>query len=139
MKAEDLMIGDWVLQCELNVPVKVRTIMCHYLDESIYFYHEASEYISNVSKLEPIPLTIEILEKIGYKFNYICYEKEGYPAIELGSEEGTYNIGRVYFPYNNGDPDIHVFTTCKYVHELQHALKLYGIKEEIIYNKRLLL
>ena len=40
--------------------------------------------------------------------------------------------GKVYFPYNNGDPDIHVFTTCKYVHELQHALKLCKIEKEIV-------
>ena len=27
MKTEELMIGDWALQCELNAPVKIQSIM----------------------------------------------------------------------------------------------------------------
>lgn len=135
MKAEELMIGDWVYITEPDDfhgyigKVVITNAETNYIAVRIPNMHLHDVFVED---LQPIPLTEEILEKNGYKFNYICYEKKGYPAIELGSEEGTYNIGKVYVPYNNGDPDIHVYTTCKYVHELQHAIKLCGIEKNII-------
>ena len=132
LTSKDLMIGDWVLQCELNIPVKVQSIICHY-GESIYFYHETREYISNVSKLEPIPLTPEILEENG-----ILYEKASFYYIIKDDKdlECTYYIQQMLqgcwaIGVDIGAYDCSVFARIKYVHELQHALKLCGIDKEI--------
>ena len=126
MNIKDLMIGDWVLQSELNVPVKVQSIMCHY-DENIYFYHETREYISNVSKLEPIPLTEEILKKNGFI---------GYVYLWLDAD---YEKTLVYYPFEHrltleyGDEREILFKCqCFHVHEFQHALKMCGIEKNII-------
>ena len=134
MYAKDLMINDWVSINDSNFQVKVikKNGVIKLYENTKFGEHEInfnSDYIEEF--IQPIPLTPEILEKNGYKFNYLYYEKEGYPAIELGSKKGIYNIGKVYFS-DDGDPDIHVYTSCQYVHELQHVLKICGIEKEII-------
>lgn len=132
MTANQLMIGDWVLQCELNVPVKVQSIMCHYADEDVYFYHEASEYISGVYKLEPIPLTKEILEKN----SFLEVEAIEYPSHSVGISFLYRNTseGLRIFVQNacTGGPTCTMIKTCKYVHEVQHMIKMCDIEKEIV-------
>ena len=41
---------------------------------------------------------VRFMEKNGYKFNHLWYEKEGFPAIEVGFEDGTYNVVDVLPP-----------------------------------------
>lgn len=131
IQAKDLMIGDWVSQCELNVPVKVQSIMRHYGDENVYFYHDAREYISNVSKLNPIPLTEEILEKNG--FGFIDTSNDEYSSVWTGwwildgLELGCCDNSKFPVFFNISDTNVKV----NYVHELQHALRLCGIEKEI--------
>ena len=133
MKATDLMIGDWVLQCELNTPVKVQSIMCHYADEDVYFYHETSEYISNVSKLEPIPLTPEILEKNGFKSNYNEeFTIDDKYSIYMSILNPQYTATPRVTTGDIEDGDGGIYFNLSYVHELQHCLKLCGIEKEIV-------
>ena len=46
-------------------------------------------------------------------------------------EDGTYNVGKVYFS-GKGDPDIHVYGTCRYVHELQRIFKVQHVNTTIV-------
>jgi hypothetical protein len=82
-------------------------------------------------EINPIPLTHEILEDIGYKYNYLWYEKKGWPTIEIGFDKDVYNVGEAGFE-GKGDPYFHTYFKIKYVHELQHALKLLNIKEDFM-------
>lgn len=147
MKAEELMIGDLVLQCELNAPVKVHSIMRYYADENVYFYHETREYISNISKLEPIPLTEEILHKNGFKNDVLAQKSiiaEGASnfSVILISEDNRITINNIeeylnsfnkwYIHIDTEDMRTLCVAEITYVHELQHILKLCGIKKEII-------
>ena len=132
---EDLMIGDWVLM-DLNYdsdyefdnvnyqPYQIKT------GEDIDMATETNMMATDAI-YRGVQITHELLEKNGYKFNYLWYEKDGYPAIELGFEEGTYNIGKVGF-YCKGDPYMHVYGTCRYIHELQHIFKVQHINTKII-------
>lgn len=112
MKATDLMIGDWVLYGDKSVRVLQLS--------------ENSKY----DWVKPIPITPEILEKNGF-----CFVKSSdmdsvwngwwiYKGLELGTccldREGNWPCC-----INIVDSNIE----CKYVHQLQHALRLCELDE----------
>lgn len=109
MKANELMIGDWVnLRVEEdnfsdNISVTSTDLGNHYI----------------LKHIEPIPLTEEILEKNGFAIRYNRYEDEHKTVIR------KYREGWLI--------DRHYSFHCavKYIHELQHALKLCGIEKDI--------
>lgn len=122
MKAEDLMIGDWYWwEAEgKKYPLPVTKDTFKLSDEDI-------------SNFQPIPLTPEILKK-----NDILYEKQSFYYVIKDDKdlECTYYIQRVQEDWvvgvDIGAYDCSVFARIKYVHELQHALKLCGIDKEIV-------
>ena len=121
MKVEDLMTGDWYWwEAEgKKYPLQVTKDTFKLLDEDI-------------SNFQPIPLTPEILEK-----NDILYEKQSFYYVIKDDKnlECTYYMQRVQGDWvvgvDIGAYDCSVFARIKYVHELQHALKLCGIDKEI--------
>lgn len=134
---EDLMIGDWVLM-DLNYDSDYEFDNVNYQPYQIKTGEDIDLAIeSNMNAMDGvyrgIQLTHELLEKNGwYKFNHLWYEKEGFPAIEAGFREGTYNIGKIYFS-DKADPDMCVYAyTFRYVHELQHILKTQHINTIIV-------
>lgn len=115
MKATELMIGDWVLyksDAPQNAfPVQITHKM--FVDDLVRWQ----------DRFDPISLTPEILEKNGF------------------AHDGTdYNIGFVYDKSLVLDLCFdgslifggNLLCKCKYVHTLQHALRLCGIEKEII-------
>lgn len=113
MKASDLMIGDWVIG-RSGEPFKIGII-----DPDFLYWNE----------IEPIPLTHEILVKIGFSTEpNIGYIIDDYDGTQI-----------IYDSWNNNLRIIKDYKTCLdiepfndlTVHELQHALKLCGIKKEI--------
>ena len=121
MEAKELMIGDKVM-------VKV---LSQIPDTYVLHTWTANDYSRDI-QVKPIPLTAEILEKDGWerdidkewKYNnsrilpYYCYQWEKQNVkIEMyaGLEGFTISliIGRRFYA----------------VHELQHALRLYGLDE----------
>ena len=132
---EDLMIGDLVLM-DLNYDSDYKFDNVNYQPYQIKTGEDIdmateTNMMATDAIYRGIQITHELLEKNGYKFNHIWYEKEGFPAIEVGFEDGTYNVGKVYFS-GKGGPDIHVYGTCRYVHELQHILKTQHINTKIV-------
>ena len=120
MEAEDLMIGDWVYnhrywECPIVEIHKNSAIVIarHYGEE---------EFL--LSELRPIPLTTEILEKNGF-----VYDSEDklfediYPRISM--------LYAQYRLVENGGINYGEMSEIKYVHQLQHALRLCGIDKEI--------
>ena len=153
MKAEELMIGDWVnfhLEIFLTDYEGIETVHDEVLEigkvsalNSIgnvwVIDSEGEEHQITNDEIEPIPLTTEILEKngfydrtFGYKGHYVIHTNE----YQLGYYPKTNRFG-VYKkgidPFYDKDKFCCGFKNIvKYVHELQHALKLCGIKNEII-------
>ena len=109
MKANELMIGDLIR-----------------MDKAILHVTKLT-YGSDYDNCEPIPLTAEILEKNGFV---------RYSTIVNGY---VYYIGDsidYYLDYTCLDRSLCIKTECylfdgevKYVHELQHALRLCGLND----------
>lgn len=139
MKAENLMIGDWVTSKDLKVPVKVRSIMNHY-GTSIYFYHNGSEFIVRDFQIEPIPLTPEILKKNGFKKhvwycginNIITYEIVDNFHVEVSKNGKGFCIVDNIKDYGDHTYEANWLVDIKCVHELQHILKDFKIEKEFV-------
>jgi hypothetical protein len=122
MKAEDLMISDWVKIIHHHTPkplIKVKKVdLEDFRDALLQVYPEIT--------YEHIPITPEILEKNGFK-------KDRDYGYFIGQSNSGYFI---YFNDNylliQAGNDAIEFAWCEYIHEFQHALKLCGIKKEII-------
>lgn len=158
MKAEELMIGDWVLAegkplQVTNISVLGGDIICVMSPFMSYDTAYASNIVAlskgakDINKIEPIPLTEEILKKNGFK-NDVLAEKsiiaEGASnsSVILISEDNRImlnNIDEYLNSFNKWNvhidtEDMRTMCTAEitYVHELQHLLKLCKIEKEII-------
>ena len=121
MKANELMVGDWV---ELyGTPTRWE------IEDYAKWYKEMER--TDVHTFEPIPLTAEILEKNGWKWNTF------HTMIEF--IVGTIHIGWGFYKdcisVSDHSDEGHCQISslrCVYVHELQHALRLCGIDKKIV-------
>lgn len=114
MKASELMFGDWVKLSKGNWSKNRRVGLTdiEMIAESVYL-------------AEPIPLTEKILLKNGFRKG--CYVGGYYspdcPFRVFAKKEGKCGFTTLF------DDEIHF--SCIFVHQLQHALRLYGIEKEI--------
>lgn len=121
LKISDLSVGDWV-SCE-DVYCKVGYILPNgIIGTTCRNYRDG--YEDSLTNLHPIPITAEILEKNGI---HRTYEDDNY-AIFRG--DGLWAV-----KYSDGDWELSMPPVCrvdiKYVHQLQHALRLAGVDKEI--------
>lgn len=124
MNCNELMIGDWVKWDNHHLQVQGTS-----LDDTYFGLDAVSDIIPN-EELEPIPLTTEILEKNGFymhdfginteMYYYAFPEKCGIP-VERGF--GIHEQNEVFFITD------HCLMPIKFVHELQHALRLCGLND----------
>ena len=134
MITEELQLGDIVATTPSGMPIKVVAI-----HRKKVAYHARTDRFSwvRIGLLQPIPLTVEILEKNEFiKYNEVSdtppYDKdeEGNMYYSFKGEHkfwGWWQPNNVYFIPVNAMIDLEI----KYVHELQHALRLCGIDKEI--------
>ena len=131
MKANELMIGDWV-----KFPIgNEKVIDLPYIEGRgicASFAASATLFPVEIEKLEPIPLTAEILEKNGFDVTdsevaQYHFEEDGqkmhFSLRKMYDKHGKHN-GYSFWAFN-------ILPLVIYVHELQHALKLCGIDKEI--------
>jgi len=123
MKINELMIGDWVYNKhhKKNIQIQPYDFFVHGHGNNGTF--AVSSTIVSGRDLVPIPLTEEILVKNGFKKvnmtvdgDYRHYHLHGV-CISWEEQSG--------FWYGEGDIEF------KYVHQLQHLLRLCGIKKEL--------
>lgn len=123
---ENLMVGDWVKFKGSDLYHQVKVVS----NKSIKFDNQ--KWFAK-SSVEPIPLTQEILEKNGFVNDrgIYCWRDEN-KQITYFSKENN----RPYCTYSF----VNIESGCivvnelpiEYVHELQHTLRLCGIKKEEI-------
>lgn len=147
MKAEELMIGDWVNV--FDSPKQIEGIRkFRNGDEIVYYDGDNGNFIKSVT---PIPLTAEILEKNGfvreefkkspyvdwYKLVYSAYPNKDTELVETNIvKENNDIVGIACAKMMHTSQRLFRIEKYKemniYVHELQHALKLCGINKGIV-------
>lgn len=139
MKVTDLMIGDLVLyvdkEGEIETPCKIHSLnqngewSAQILNTKFLFQGDNKECAVKEC-LKPILLTREILEKNGFN-SYTDISQDWFIGVFKSEDsyiELTYSKGNI--EWTNGNE--YRIADLKYVHELQHALKLCGIEKEIV-------
>lgn len=133
MDIRDLSIGDWVTYDRDTTPVQIRSVytrsgqQCVAMTDSYY----SDGVIGFLDKVNPIPLTTEILEKNGLEFIddgngaiiFLCCDMF-WARLCVG--DCFWSIG-----VHSEDRLDAVICNVKYVHQMQHALRLAGIEKEI--------
>ena len=139
MKETELMIGDIIMahyddgetQCyfpSMVIAIFVDRLLCN---DGVQIKSISSEYSDfcdeDCINIEPIPITAEILEKNGFKVPiFACIFNPELLQFALPTNEFipskfiTLNISDNVFIMND-------FIQIRYVHELQHALRLCGL------------
>ena len=124
MKANELMIGDWVGRVFDDKRIDYRQVDWIRTGEIGMRYQK----VWAIGCIEPIPLTTEILEKNGFVFDCDFWT----------IANPRYNNVRMVTYYSIGDDVADAFLghwafdenyAIDYVHELQHALRLCGLNE----------
>ena len=126
MKVEELMVGDWIFCTYKQKNYKVAEIKTVADEElRLVVYDNNIPLVFRIKYFKPIPLTKDILEKNGIKYQW------GMPWYQ-GGFDGVFELH-----YNNsqdiafGDTPTEIQIPISYVHQLQHALKLCGITKNI--------
>ena len=120
LNVSDLSVGDWV-----RYDGKEYQVQCvDGLSEIVTLFGYCEQREESAGNLRSIPITAEILEKNGI---HRTYEDDAY-AIFRG--DGLWAV-----KYSDGDWELSTPPVCrvdiKYVHQLQHALRLAGVDKEI--------
>lgn len=125
MKANELMISDWV-----KTPkgfFKVTDIQDNDVIGTDYNNGEGADSLFFSDEIEPIPLTAEILEKNGFIHydvtDFWMWKEESSEPIHLDNYDK--DGWRLRINCDN------IPCECKFVHQLQHALRICGIEKEI--------
>lgn len=132
--SEQLMRGDWLYyRGRFNAfPFRVEQIT-----KKKAGYHakpgESRMHYIKLAEVQPIPLTDEILQRNGWEYN--GEDEKFFPETWVGgglmlqkTDDGYMIV--VTSDYDDEDTN-HTPFVLKYLHELQHALKLRGIDREI--------
>ena len=129
MKKTKLQIGDYVFIKSLSGGYNTTLIKIAAIHQGKIGYHKVPNKLNwvRIGLLEPIPLTPEILEKIGFKH---CVTEEDGDSFDNREGDLYYCLNRTADGYMSCIDVTHSFTISgliKYVHELQHILRLCGI------------
>lgn len=132
LKISDLSVGDWVYvkwkgddkwQGQIRETSCTGRLEARLLDDTPFNVRCTIEFV------EPIPITPEILEANGIRRTY---EDDEY-AIFRG--DGLWAV-----KYSKGDWELSTPPVCrvdiKFIHQLQHALRLAGVDKEIVMPKK---
>lgn len=132
MKANELMIGDWVQgnpcgqHCDRNNKTYYKIALLD-IGNHCWGYSVCGAIVElKYDDIFPIPLTPEILKKNGFEKEWdedIILMVRDTIIVETGNNYKLYKDGKMYL---RG-----VLAPLYYVHQLQHALRLCGIEKEI--------
>ncbi len=133
MKANELMIGDWIYIEHTEDGVAPYKELTQWTKEDFGF---SDTFIK--THIYSVPLSPEILEKNGFK-------KQAFDGWEydIRSKSGGDLVGLVLWRCDSPSPHLRIDTFTRnygnftsfdinYVHELQHCLKLVGIDKDIV-------
>ena len=126
LKISDLSVGDWVRCRGRNGRIERLDVIRH--DERIRVAVESDlgtmyQFVG-IEDIDPIPITAEILEANGI---HRTYEDDKYTIFR---GDGLWAV-----KYSDGDWELSTPPVCRvdirYIHDLQHAIRLAGLDREI--------
>ena len=143
LRASDLMVGDYVKWEYVSYPAVVfnngyKKVDAIYGDESVDLIDEDTHYEHvPMDEIKSVELTAEILEKNGfvkmdgdhYRY-FLAYDDNYYAGFESVNYYTDACFCNVTKECSDGTQE-QSKGVYKYVHQLQHALRLCGIKQEI--------
>ena len=131
LSCKDLMVGDWVKPKNVDGSFRVGLIGV----DSVWNDTDTHEWYYD--EIEPIPLTAEILEKNGFEV-----QDQGGGRKDVWIGFGIDCEGDIEVEFQHNIPthlmidgvfkgEYYTSTNIKYVHLLQHALRLCGVEKTI--------
>ena len=136
MKADELMIGDWVLDKAVSdKPVQIEQIN----EKNVHYKHGNGYMSAGVELLEPVPLTSELLEEKGfervpqprcinpYHWKLEKFDEEGYMLLYIKAYNTPFRGMYVSIDNYADCETINFGKQIEHVHELQHAFRLCNI------------
>ena len=115
MKENELMVGDWVLINDTQLQIQIIDGIDGEIMAGDELYCLIEDRVHSEDKVEPIPLTAEILEKNGFKDDGASWWYKDFHISLSVTKNLTLICGRTI--------------QFSFVHELQHALRLCGLNE----------
>ena len=138
MKADELMIGDWVnvLDFHLDGSPYTRQVNGITKKHGTYYLQFGSALSVEIDRCEPILLTPEILEKNRFVIKKKLAQMGNFgdsPLIMWHFEDEPIlrHFKHELEIHQNDTGKVHIHIPCEYVHQLQHALRLCGIDKTI--------
>lgn len=120
IKISELSVGDWVRHTFYEDNLQIKRIDGE--SERLLVKKGLMSVSCHLDHFEPIPLTPEILEKNGFVKTWgRWYNSEALMEFEQYKDGWSRTI-------NGGEYSVYFI---KYVHQLQHALRLVGVGKEI--------
>lgn len=130
MEISDLTIGDWVYD-DYGKPYKIKSIGLLGNTDELFVMLDYND-LYQLNYIEPIPLTVEILEKNGFELTGdSTFEKKAYNDSYEKIRMDWWEKNNFYFGFYSRKEKtvLHISLMISYVHNLQHALRLCGLSE----------
>jgi hypothetical protein len=146
IQANELMNGVFVYFCCFDGS-KIVVRVTGFKDGIVYGDSKRGSHWCNIEKVEPIPLTPEILARMGFTIEEVpqyddTYTEDEYTATMKCVDVRNCNVEIEYKTYRNeifvfsSDyynilPSRRIDTQVEYVHELQHILRVMKVDKEL--------
>lgn len=133
MKANELMIGDWVYSAFSDIPCKVQLLE---LRESGYGSVKTTNVdgLKDIASLSPIPLTPEILEKNGFTHSFGDSDFYDYEKWEKKVDDKTIRVIKDHdglFCRVDDNKLTRSMGIAPAVHTMQNIIRIGGIEKSI--------
>lgn len=137
MKANELMVGDWVISKKRGKDEILQVVTIDGGTNTVWLDGDSYSGLVKDDDIFPIPLTKEILENNGFKYEY--GDSELYSCDVYAKECDGLNItvifnkfaGWFYRVIDQKTKFTRSSGTSPYLHTLQNIISIGGIKEEI--------
>lgn len=125
MRIEELSVGDWVKYLPNGSPAQVESVR-KYRNITL----EGKDFVASASLkyLAYIPLTPEILKMNGWRNDMADRNFWATDEVYIYNHDGIWRL-------RPKSPELLIVVDIKYIHELQHALRLLGVYDNIEYSE----
>lgn len=129
MKAKELMTLDLVISNKRGKKEVLRVISIDAGSNTAWLDGDGYSGLVSCDDIELIPLTEDILKANGFEniIGYECYYST--PLLRQSGIVVTINSEMVVTNWTDHNDNVFVEFSCAFVHELQHALRMCGLRE----------